>query len=291
MALFGKTDAYWDWGREAKDFLRATAAACIFGIPLLYTMEMWWNGLFFDPARLLGILAATLAVNVLICLFLGFRREHTWPVAVTEAVTSIGIGVLLSSLILLLIGEIPTHAPLTAMAGKVVILASLMSLGVSATNAKFHGDTSREAKPTGAFSWLGDDRLQLREDLKDAGAGIPGAAVLAVSIAPTEEVLLIASRLEPIQLLLLFLSEIVVCYLILFASGFWCRPKYLPRDLFQSPFVETVLATTLSIIVAGTLMFALGPVDILHDGGTFLACTVVLGLPAVVGGAAARLVL
>ncbi len=32
------------WAQELKDFLRAFSGACIFGVPLLFTMKMCWIG-------------------------------------------------------------------------------------------------------------------------------------------------------------------------------------------------------------------------------------------------------
>src|SRR5688572_16038102 len=77
------------WRQEGVDLLRGTAAGAIVGMPLLYTMEMWWRGMTLGESRLLLLLAAMLLVNFVLCYFSGFREEYSVFEAASESVTSV----------------------------------------------------------------------------------------------------------------------------------------------------------------------------------------------------------
>ena len=64
------------WGRELDDLTRAFSGACIFGIPLLFTMEMWWIGKYADPWKLIAFLLVALVANFGFTYAAGFKRER-----------------------------------------------------------------------------------------------------------------------------------------------------------------------------------------------------------------------
>jgi putative integral membrane protein (TIGR02587 family) len=286
--------------RELKDLLRAVAGGSIVGMPLLYTMEMWYHGATLSPWHQLGVLGAMLVVNFAFCLVSGFRHDSGVAEAVMEAVTSVGIALVYSGLILLLIGTIDPPTSLAESVGKVLLEAAAVSLGVSFADVHFRGksrtgendDQGREdAKPDDEPkpSPAELERMQLRADLLDVSATVAGSTLFALNIAPTEEVLLIASRLGPVQLLALLAFTVGLCYVILYASGFENQPVYV-RGVFQSAWAETVMTVAVSLLAGLALMWLLGEREILSDRAPLVAGAVVLGLPATVGGAAGRLI-
>jgi putative integral membrane protein (TIGR02587 family) len=289
------------WRQEGKDLLRAVAGGAIVGMPLLYTMEMWWHGMTLSPRHLLILLVAILAVNFLFNLLSGFRRGHSVPEAVMEAVTAVGIGIVFSALVLWLIGELkPGVAPAEAV-GKILLEAAVVSIGVSFANSQVlgksrtgeeeNGDSGGEGEGTEESQDSKEDpnRLQLHADLKDVGATLAGATVFALNVAPTEEIIMIASRLSPWQQLILLGAILVVCYVILFASGFAKHEVHVETP-FQHPVTETVMVCALSLGVAYGLLLLIGQRDMMTHAATAIAATVTLGLPAAVGGAAGRLI-
>lgn len=282
-----------EWQNEGKDLLRGIAAGLIFGIPLLYTMEMWWHGLTFSPSRLMLIFSILLCLNTVICLFLGFRERYDFFSAILEAIEAVGLAVILSALVLFLIGELDTGSSTTEIFGKILTQAVVISLGVSIANAKFpKNDENLKSSEDHSQAPAGSsDERQTKEDIMDIGASIAGAVLFAFNVAPTEEVLKISSRLSAEQTLLLLLFEGVICYLILFASGFWKRNVAVKDSVFQKPFAETVICTAVSLVVAGGLIALVGQGDQQSTWYLWVRSTVVLGLPAVTGGAAGRLAL
>ena len=278
------------WRQEGCDLMRGVAGGAIVGMPLLYTMEMWWHGMTLTPWHHLALLGGVLVINFLFSLLSGFRAGYSVSSAILEAVTSVGIGIVLSSLILLLIGEIGTRISLREALGKVLTEAAAVSVGVSFANSQIAGRSrTGEEDEDQAPPPAGPERAQLEIDLKDAAATIAGATVFALNIAPTEEVIKIAARLSPWQLLALLCGSVLLCYIILFASGFEQHQVHV-KSLFLHPVAETVTAVALSLIVAFLLLLVLGQRAAVGSPTILLAATVTLGLPAVVGGAAGRLV-
>ena len=287
--------------RELKDLLRAVAGGSIVAMPLLYTMEMWFHGATLSPWHQLAVLGAMLVVNFAFCLVSGFRHDSGVLEAVMEALTSVGIALVYSALILWLIGTIAPQTSLAESIGKVLLEAAAVSLGVSFADVHFRGKSRTgedgddgaegakaeedESKPSPAQL----ERLQLRADLLDVSATVAGSTLFALNIAPTEEVLLIAARLGPVQLLALLGFTVALCYVILYASGFENQPVYV-RGAFQSAWAETVMTVAVSLLAGLALMWLLGEREILSDRAPLVAGAVVLGLPATVGGAAGRLI-
>jgi putative integral membrane protein (TIGR02587 family) len=287
------------WREEGKALLRAVAGGAIVGMPLLFTMEMWSHGLMFNEWHLLGILAASLCVNFLFSLVSGFRREYSVPEAVSESLSAVAIGLVFSTAILWIIGELGhDQAPIEAI-GKVVIEAAVVSLGVSFANSQVVG-RSRTAenevegaggKGAEASSDKDEDpeRRQLKADLADAGATIAGSVVFALNIAPTDEVIVIASHVGPWQQLGMLAASMLLCYVILYASGFEKHQVHV-EGLLQKPPVEALMATALSLAVAAALLVLLGNRELLADPSILIAGIITLGMPAVIGGAAGRLI-
>ncbi len=284
------------WRKERRDLLAGVAGGALVGMPLLFTMEMWFRGATMSAWHQLAVLAAALAINFAFCLVSGFRpNSGAWEAAL-EAVTAVGIGILFAAIVLTLIGDITPGVSFDEVSGKLLLEAAAVSLGVSFADAHLRGKSRTGDDNSGGDSGgsqenpsLDPDALQLREDLLDVGATLIGSVLFSLNIAPTEEIILIGSRLSAWQLLALLGGTIVLCYVILYASGFEDQPVHV-KGLLQSPWAETVMAVGMSLLVALTLLWLIGRAEATSSLGAAVASTVTLGLPAAVGGAAGRLV-
>ncbi len=101
---------------------------------------------------------------------------------------------------------------------------------------------------------------------------------------------MLAANITPPWLLALMAASLLISYGIVFESGFAdarkCRQQ---QGIFQRPISETVVAYLVSLLVAGLMLWffkQFGPDDPWY---VWLHYTVVLGLPAAVGGAAGRI--
>jgi putative integral membrane protein (TIGR02587 family) len=291
----GRDDPF-GWRQEGCDLLRALAAGAIVGMPLLYTMEMWWSGMVLSEWHLLGLLGAILVVNFLFSILSGFRNEYTIGAAAADSVTAVGIGILFSGAILFVIGELDRALSPAELMGKVLVEAAVVSLGASFANMQLRGRSRTGEDDNGGGGGKNPkephpdpESAQLQADLKDVAATLIGATIFALNIAPTEEVLLIAARLEAWQQLLMLGTGLVLCYVILFASGFEKHQVHV-ESVFQHPVAETVMACAISLVVAFALLALLGQREALAGFNIGAASVITLGLPAIVGGAAGRLI-
>jgi putative integral membrane protein (TIGR02587 family) len=298
------------WRQESRDLLRGLAGGAIVGMPLLYTMEMWWHGMTLGEWHLLVLLGVILLINFLFSLVSGFRQEYSVAEALSESITAVGLGIVFSFVVLCLIGELTWDAAPDEIVAKILLEALVVSVGVSFANAQVLGKSrtgddnqqghvpnadDAESGTTGKPDERGDEpadpeRLQLRADLKDAGATLAGAIVFALNIAPTEEVLMIATRLGPWQQLAMLAGGMLLCYIILFASGFEEHQVYV-ESIFQNPLAETIMTSALSLAVSFALLLLFGQREVMSYPVTAIAATITLGLPAIVGGAAGRLII
>jgi putative integral membrane protein (TIGR02587 family) len=115
-----------------------------------------------------------------------------------------------------------------------------------------------------------------------------GALFLSFSIAPTDEISMLAAELDYAHALALIALSLLVTYVIVFASGFGTG-QHEQQGPFQSPLTETVLAYVLSLLVALAALFLFDRIEWGDPLAEIVAMVLVLGLPAV-GGAAGRLV-
>ncbi|MDQ3623419.1 MAG: TIGR02587 family membrane protein [Verrucomicrobiota bacterium] len=288
-------DDPYGWRCEGRDLLRAVAGGAIVGMPLLYTMEMWEHGMSVSDWHLLALLGAMLVVNFLFSLLSGFREEYSVTEAISESITGVGIALALSAGILWVIGELSTELSRQEVIGKVLIEAAAVSLGISFANAQMQksrtgdeagggGDSAGKKPPPGAPA-----ALQLRADLREMVAALAGSTVFALNVAPTEEITLIAARLSPWQQLALLAVSVTLCYIILFAAQFREHAVHV-ESVFQTKGAETLLTCAISLTVAAGLLLLHGHGDAMQHFSTGVAAIVTLGLPAMVGGAAGRLI-
>ena len=303
----------WGFRREARDLLVAVTGGAILGMPLLYTMEMWLHGMLLGPYHQLALLLGILFVNLLFSIVSGFRHEYGVASALLESVTAVGMGMLFSTAVLWLVGELAPGDAWSVITGKVLLETTAVSIGVSVADAHVRGKR-RDGSENGGSGGDGDpgkgagrseeegkskrtpppraqlERRQLRQDLRDIISTLTGAVVYSINIGPTEEVMMIAGRLTPLQLCAIVLASVSLCYIILYASGIKDHAVHV-NSLVQSPPAETVITYAASLAVALGLLWVLGEPESVGSLDNLVASTVVLGLPTSVGGAAGRIAL
>jgi putative integral membrane protein (TIGR02587 family) len=275
------------WGRELDDFARAFSGAFVFGVPLLFTMEMWWIGTYTGTWRLLLFLAVALAANLVLSYYTGFKRKTTRLGTVNEAVDAVAVGLVASAIVLAVLQRIAIGDPLESVLGKVVVQALPLSIGASVANAVFsRGAAGRtgEVEQQQAGSWA--------PSLNDLSATAAGAVFIGFSIAPTDEIPMLAAQMDYLHELALIALSLAITYVIVFESGF--SPQAPPpegRGLFQHPVAETVMAYVVSLVVALAALLLFQQVGLDDPLDVVASRILVLGLPAAIGGAAGRLVI
>ena len=286
----GSTDG--PWRRELLELVRAVSGGLLFGVPLLFTMEVWWTGSHTTPRQMLLVLALLAVPLVVLNLTEGFRssRDVRFRDAAADSVVAIATGVVVAAAVLVLLREVSFDSPPGDWLGKVVYEAVPFCLGIGVARHFLRGGRSSEAEADGGSDTDGTDRTERNEDLADLGATTIGAAFIALSIAPTDEVPLIASTMTPLWLLLVVAASLAVSYGIVFVAGFAGQERRHGQEgPLQHPVTETIVCYLVSLAVAAFLLwvFQRG----LDPPADLLTRVLVLGLPATVGGAAGRLAL
>jgi putative integral membrane protein (TIGR02587 family) len=283
-----RSDPDGGWRREVSDLVLGASGGFLFGVPLFYTMEVWWYGSWVHPQWILGALATSFAIAVVLTRTSGFRdaRETGWRDAMVDASDIVAVGLACSIVVLVCLREITLETSLRETVGKVVFEAIPFSIGAAlARQFLTVGDDDADA-PTDLVP--GDPAIS--RSLADAGAAAVGALVLSLSIAPTDEIPTLAAAITPPWLLALVAVSLMISYAIVFVANFSHQAgRREHKGAFQSPFAETVGAYVISLAVAAATLLFFQRIGPSQSWETWVAWTVILGLPATIGGAAGRL--
>lgn len=292
-----------DWRFELQDLVRATSGGFLFGIPLLYTMEVWWIGSFTGPAQMLAVLATTYLIVLLLNRTDGFRqlRPDSLKQSAIDSIEAIAIALLCALGTLLLLQQVTLETPLSEALGKIVLEATPFALGVALARSILQEDDDddnsegdarpnadkRPAEEAGAAPAL---TLLESDTLRDLGATLVGALIIAFNIAPTDEISMLEAAIAPPGLLAVIAASLALSYCIVFAAGFASQKRRQQQQgLFQHPLSETVISYLVSLLLAAAMLWffhRLGPSD---PWQLWFKDTLILGLPATIGGAAGRL--
>lgn len=282
------------WIEELRAILRGAAGSFLFGIPLLYTVEVWAIGSATSPVRLLAVQAVTFVVVILLTQIEGFRRSLSiHPIeTVLESIEALGIGVVCAAIALILLRRITLETPLSEALGKLIFEGVPFSLGVTLARSTLDRRRSRSRRsPTLPIdtTQLSATAQGIRGTLVDIDATLIGAIVIAFSIAPTEEIAIVAAGVPPLWLLLIMAASLLISYIIVFASGFTDRSERAQRGLLLSPLTETLLAYIVVLVASALMLVFFQQLSSDVPWQEWLSNIIVLGLPASVGGAAGRI--
>ncbi|MBD0270148.1 MAG: TIGR02587 family membrane protein [Cyanobacteria bacterium Co-bin8] len=285
------------WQFELEDFIRGISGGFLFGIPLLYTMEAWWIGSITEPPQMLALLGVTYLIVFLLNRTDGFRQVQPDSVrqAAMDSVEALAIAVFCAVLMLILLRQITPSTPLNEAIGKIVIEGMPFALGVALARSILQEEDEPDAH---------SDALDCsppppppphkvaKELLKDVGATLVGAIIIGFSIAPTDEIPMLEAAISPPWLLALLVVSLVLSYCIVFVAGFTAqRQRRQQIGLFQRPLTETVLTYLVSLLTAACMLWFFHRLGLRDPWFLWFKETLILGLPATLGGAAGRLVL
>ena len=290
------TEARSPWAEELDGIVRGVSAGTLFGIPLLYTMEVWWTGSSAVPSRLLLVLVATFVVLVLLNHSAGFREAKDVRIAdaLRDSVEALAIALVSVFVILVLLREIDGGTSLRQALGKTVYEATPFAFGVGmARHFLNKGRTESDDDEGGGGGERSDgdgDARSLPPTVVDVGATLLGAVFVAFNIAPTDEVPMLAAGMSPMWLAALVVATLVLSYCIVFEAGFSDQQRRRQDvGLAQDPLTETMVCYLLSLVAAAGMLAFFDRIRIDQPPIHVLSEVVVLGLPAAIGGAAGRI--
>lgn len=275
------------WAEERDAFIRAFAGAFIFGVPLLFTMEMWWIGEHGDAWKLLAFLGVALVANFGLSFAAGFRRETTFVMHIDEAVDAMAVGIVGAAVMLTIMNQVRPGDPLGSIVGKIALQAVPLSIGASVANQVFDEGRGRQGNGNGDHAGV-EPLPRWQELFSDVGATAIGGVFVGASIAPTAEIPMISAALDYWHLIALVAFSLLLSYGIVFASGF---DRNRAEGPFQHPFTETMLAYVVSLVISFIALYLFNQVMMDDPLLTIVEQVIVLAVPTTVGGAAGRLVI
>ncbi|HUH06360.1 MAG TPA: TIGR02587 family membrane protein [Egibacteraceae bacterium] len=276
-------------GEELRSAVQGFAGGMLFGVPLLYTMEIWWLGDHTTAPQMLVVLIVTAAVVFLLNLTGGFKgRKHAGLDNVAmDSIEALGIGVVSAAAILALLHRIGPGIPAPASLAKIVYEAMPFAIGVSLARQLLAGDRTggaeRRRRPRPPRS-VGE------ETAADLSAAAVGALLVAFNIAPTDEIDMLSAALGPASLAAIVAASLAVSYAIVFAAEFADHEhRHRQEGLLQRPLSETLASYAVALGMSGLMLFIFQNLSAADPWENHAAKIIVLGLPAAVGGAAGRL--
>jgi putative integral membrane protein (TIGR02587 family) len=269
-------DANLDYGAA---LARAFGGALLFSFPLLMTMEMWSLGIAVERWRLLALLLLTIPTLIGLSYYAGFEPTFRLKDEVMDALAAFGVGFILAGALLAVFGVLQTDdLGSQAVWGKVSLSAVPAAMGALLAGKQLgeRGPGKREKARAGV---LGELFLMA-----------VGAAFLAFNVAPTEEMVVIAYQMGPMQTVVLMAISVLLLHLYVYRLGFPGQTERREAGGFKRTFVAfTAPGYGVALVVSLYMLWTFGRTDgvAAHEIATM---TIVLAFPAALGAATARLV-
>ena len=253
---------------------------------MLMTMEMWFLGFYMDRERLLLLLVLNLPLLIGLSHRIGFERTATWRESARDAIVAYGMGVVASALILVLLGVIKFGMAPREWVGMVALQAVPASIG----------------------ALLGRSQLSMQDEDDDEDGSDPsqeastgyltelfmmavGALFLSLNLAPTEEMILLAYKMTIWHALALMALSMMLMHGFVYALAFKGSHSLQEDTPVWHAFVRfTIPGYVVALAVSLYSLWTFGRLDDLGTAEAVLTL-VVLGFPAAIGAAAARLIL
>jgi putative integral membrane protein (TIGR02587 family) len=258
----------------------------LFALPLLMTMEMWRLGSSLPAGHIALFLGVALPLLVGLSYIAGFEPTFRLRDDALDAAIALGLGLAAAAAVLALLGIIRPGMPAADAVGRVALQAVPAAIGAMLARSQLRGNGERS-----------DAQAAEERRRREASHGIElftmgiGALFLALTVAPTEEILSLGHTMSDWQLVALIAVSLVTMHAFVYALDFRGQAG-VPEGTRQWSLAlrYTVPGYALALLVSLYVLWTFGRADGL-SAGSLLAITVVLGFPAAFGAAAARLIL
>ncbi len=258
---------------------RAFAGAMLFALPMLMTMEMWQLGFYMDRWRLVLFLVLQLPLLVGLSHMSGFEPTFELREDVVDACAALAVGFVSSAVLLSIMGVVSAGMSADEIIGKVALHAVPASMGALLAQSQLGGEEHEEELEERGSSYWGELFLMLA-----------GGLFFAFNLAPTEEMILIAFKMNEWQVLLLAALSLAAMHGLVYAVEFSGQEQMRGGGPVSVFFRLSVVGYAICLVVSAYVLWTFGRFD-----GTgleaALVSTFVLAFPAALGAAAARLVL
>jgi putative integral membrane protein (TIGR02587 family) len=256
---------------------RALLGASLFALPLYMTMEMWQFGFAMDRLRLAALLIAVFPILIGLSYFAGFERAFGLVDHLLDAFAAVAVAAFAGAGVLALVGVLAPGQPPGEWLGKIVVVTFPGAIGALLADKQMSGKGARDIDAE--RSYLG--RIFLMA---------VGGLFVALNVAPTEEMTLIAHQISPWQAAGLAVVSVALLHALLFRVDLPGRDERRGSNGFFTILLRYSLAgygvCALSSLL---LLWAFGRTDGVGVG-ELVEYIVVLAFPAVLGAGLAHFV-
>ncbi|QLG62556.1 DUF2391 family protein [Halorarum salinum] len=264
-----------------RDQGRGVVGALVVSVELLFTMEMWWHG-WQLPAEWLVVYAVVgLAIVLAITRSVGFQKRESQRRSPAKRAVKDFTELLLQSFVtayavLLLFGIVDVGDPPFLVARLGLLFVVPLGFGAALANALLK-ETDEEQGTDYPFS-------------RHLGVFAIGAVFVSMTMAPTDEMSLMAAYASWSRLGLILVLSVLMAHLVLFELEFRGHESRTSHSTAIDQWGHTFVTYAVGVVVAVGLLAAFGqfkqaPVAV------WVQMVVVLGLPASLGASGARVVL
>jgi putative integral membrane protein (TIGR02587 family) len=258
-----------------KSYARALGGALIFAFPLLMTMEMWWFGMYMDRGRLALFLLLFLPALTGLSRYSGFRLTANWFDDALDALVAVSAGMIIGVILMTIFGILGPGMSTDELLGKVAVLSIPGSMGAIIASKNLG---SEESNDQDQVSYVGELFIMAA-----------GAVFVAFNVAPTEEIILIAFKMGYAQTAALVLLSIVVLHALVYSLEF--RGQHGDDVGFVHVATSfTIAGYAIALLMSAYVLWTFGRLEGL-GADKIIASVTVLGFPAALGAATARLVI
>ncbi|MFC6489760.1 TIGR02587 family membrane protein [Nitratireductor sp. GCM10026969] len=260
---------------------RGFGGALIFSLPMLMTMEMWWLGFYMDRFRLALLLILNLPLLTILSHYAGFEETFRWRDDLRDMAVAYAIGIVSSLVALSAFGIITLAMPPGEIVGKIAVQSVPASIGALLGRSQLGGGKARPEGGTEQASYASELFLMA-----------VGALFLGLNVAPTEEMVLISYKMTEWHALALIVLSMLLMHAFVYAVEFkGSDPALPPGTPWWSAFLRfTVAGYAIASLISLYTLWTFGRTDDVSLM-QILMSVVVLGFPAAIGAAAARLII
>jgi len=267
-----------------KHLARAFGGAILFSFPLLMTMEMWSLGFYVNGLRLALFTLLTIPLLIGLSFYDGFETTSSVFDDAVDTFVAYAVGFTTATALLLLFGVINFQMSPDEIIGKISIQAIVGSFGAMFAQSLLignHRETKEKEHRRREASYFGELFLM-----------VVGAIYLSMSVAPTEEMTLIAYRMSDWQTLALMIISLLLMHAFVYFAEFRGHEKAKPHGKsFAKGFLRfTIVGYAIALTISAYILWTFGSIDEMN-ASEMLKVVVVLGFPASVGAAASRFIL
>lgn len=250
------------------------------------TMEMWALGHAMSPFRLALFVGLAIPMLVGLSHLVGFESTVELVQDGVDALVALAVGFVISIAILLLLDVLGAGTSWREAAGSVGLLAVAGAIGALLAQSQLHASPDKEG------------REQRRRDRRIESsypsqllAMLIGALFLSINVAPTDEVVILAGQMSAWHSIGLVLVSLAIMHGFVYSlefKGHHHRPEDMTLPSIALRF--SVAGYALALLTSLLVLWLFGRTDN-TSLGFVVSEVVVLGFPAAVGAAAARLIL